>query len=352
MQQLKSIFIGSARHGQCNDRNQENPMNTQQLRTDSYRLLGALAIAGTVLSGSASAQYSAQYGVTVFTNTNFRGESVSLRDDTPNLVPYGLNDKVRSIQIPAGEAWEVCTDVDYGNGCRVLTGSVSDLRSIGWGDRISSIRRVSSSLSRSRRYPGAVGTTGWFGSAGVTVFTNPNFGGQSATFTTDTPDLVQYGLNDKISSIEIPEGEAWEVCTDVGYGNGCQVLTGSVSDLRRMGWSDRISSLRRVGSAGYRRNNRDVYESDQSDPSQTGLVFYGRPGFRGASRVVTSGSTNVGWAARSIQVRGGGPWEVCDNYGECATVNQSVSDVSELGLNGRITSVRPLRNSRFSRYRQ
>jgi hypothetical protein len=127
------------------------------------------------------------------------------------------------------------------------------------------------------------------------------------------------------------------------------VLTGSVSDLRSMGWSDRISSLRRVGSAGYRRNNRDVY---QSDTSQTGLVFYGRPGFRGASRVVTSGSTNMGWAARSIQVRGGGPWEVCDNTGQCATVNQSVSDVSQLGLTGRITSVRPVRsNNRWGRNR-
>ena len=282
--------------------------------------------------------------MTVYTGTNFRGESQSFRDDTPNLVPYGLNDRVMSIQIPAGEAWEVCTDVDYGNGCRVLTGSVSDLRSMGWGDRISSLRRVSSSLSRSRSYPGAVGTTGAFGTEGVTVFTNPNFRGQSATFTTDTPDLVQYGLNDKISSIEIPAGDAWEVCTDVGYANGCQVLTSSVSDLRSMGWSDRISSLRRVGSAGYRRNNRNVYESDTS---QTGLVFYGRPGFRGASRVVTSGSTNVGWAARSIQVRGGGPWEVCDNNGECVTIDRDVDDVSQLGLQGRITSVRPLRSSRW-----
>jgi len=322
-------------------------MNTQPLRTNAYRLLGALVITGTVLSGSAYAQY----GVTVYTNTNFRGDSMSFRDDTPNLVPFGLNDRIMSIQIPQGESWEVCTDVDFGNGCRVLTGSVSDLRSIGWGERISSLRRVSSSLSRNRRYPGgfgypgAVGTGGAYG-AGVTVFTNPNFGGQSATFTTDMPDLVQMGLNDKISSIEIPAGEAWEVCTDVEYGNGCQVLSSSVSDLRQMGWNDRISSLRRSGSTGFRRN-RDVYPTD----TETGLVFYGRPGFRGASRAVTSGSTNVGWAARSIQVRGGGPWQVCDNYGQCATVTGDVPDVAQLGLQGRITSVRPMRNSRFGRYR-
>ena len=82
---------------------------------------------------------------------------------------------------------------------------------------------------------------------GVTVFVNPNFNGQSATFRADTPTLVPYGLNDKISSIQIPSGETWEVCQDINYANQCQVLSGNVSDLRAMGWSDKISSLRRVG---------------------------------------------------------------------------------------------------------
>src|SRR5262245_50748358 len=73
--------------------------------------------------------------------------------------------------------------------------------------------------------------------AGITVFTNPNFGGQSATFRNDVPDLRDYGLNDKISSIEIPNGEAWEICQDINFGNRCQVVSGSVSDLRQIGWN-------------------------------------------------------------------------------------------------------------------
>src|SRR5437870_2983457 len=80
--------------------------------------------------------------------------------------------------------------------------------------------------------------------AGITVFTNPNFGGESVSFRDDTPDLTAYKLNDKISSLEITDGESWEVCQDVNYGNRCQVFSGSVSDLRSMGWNDRISSLR------------------------------------------------------------------------------------------------------------
>lgn len=335
-------------------------MRTQQKRWQSVILPSALLIAMAALGGTASAQFGWNGGVRLYTSTNFRGQSVAIRGDTPSLVPLGINDRVESIQIPDGEAWEVCQDVDYGNQCQLLESSVADLRSMGWGGRISSLRRVSGGgYARNRRYGGAVGTSGVIN--GAVVFTDPNFGGQAMTLRGPVPNLVPSGMNDKISSIQIPDGESWEVCQDVDYGNQCQVLTGSISDLRRMGWNDRISSLRPVGSNsnyGYRRNdnvydNDDVYNNRGSvyNNGSQGLVFYGRTGFRGASRVVTSGSTNVGWAARSIQVRDNRPWQVCDNTGECVTITQDVPDVSELGLNGRITSVRPLRNSRFGSWR-
>jgi hypothetical protein len=179
-------------------------------------------------------------------------------------------------------------------------------------------------------------------SVGVTVYVNPNFSGQSASFRDDTPTLVPYGLNDKISSIQIPSGETWEVCQDINYGNQCQVFSGSVSDLRSMGWSDRISSLRRIsnnGGGGFRgRQPGGVY----APGVQQGLLFYTQSGYRGTSRLVTDGSSNMGFSARqgSVQLRGGGAWEVCDGSARCATVNQDVSDVSQLGLRGRITSIR------------
>ena len=115
-----------------------------------------------------------------------------------------------------------------------------------------------------------------------------------------------------------------------------------------------------IGGAGVNRAHRSSPPTGPVEPQSEnggynnngsqGLVFYGRTGFRGASRVVSSGSTNVGWAARSIQVRDNRPWQVCDNTGECATVTGDVSDVSQLGLNGRITSVRPVNNN--SRWRR
>src|SRR5215210_348499 len=79
-----------------------------------------------------------------------------------------------------------------------------------------------------------------FGNRGVTVYADPDFRGESATFRDDTPDMRGYGLNDKVSSIEVPNGDTWEICQDIHFGNRCQIISGSISNLREIGWNDRI----------------------------------------------------------------------------------------------------------------
>jgi hypothetical protein len=117
-----------------------------------------------------------------------------------------------------------------------------------------------------------------------------------------------------------------------------------------MGWNDRISSLRAVNSSGYR--DRPLEGELQYNVEQS-LLFYDRGGFAGASTIVTGRSSNVGLSARqgSVQLRGGGSWELCDSSGRCATINQDVADVSRLGLNGRITSARIVETSHYRRGR-
>jgi hypothetical protein len=178
----------------------------------------------------------------------------------------------------------------------------------------------------------------------ITVYTNPNFGGQSASFSTDTPDLRGYSLNDKISSIRIPDGESWQICQDINYGNQCLVLSGSVSDLRAMGWNDRVSSMRRVSNGFRDTRPGSVFRPNYPNGAGAGrLLLFDRTNFRGNSMIVTS-TENGGLGNRvvgSAQVRGG-TWELCDRGGRCATVSQDVPDLSRLGLNGRITSARAL----------
>ena len=171
---------------------------------------------------------------------------------------------------------------------------------------------------------------------GITVYADPDFRGASTTIRDDTPDLRGFGLNDKISSIEVPNGESWEMCQDINYGNRCQVISGTVSDLRAMGWNDRISSLRRVGNGVRNRNGNGNGIGSRNES----LLFFDRTGFRGSSTVVTSDSSDLGFVRRpaaSVEVRGG-TWELCDQSGRCATIRQNVSDLSQLGLGNRLRS--------------
>ena len=314
--------------------------------------VGALLIAFVTLQGSAAAQ------VTVYSDINYEGNSRTFNGDVPNLVDVGFNDSISSIQIPRGEQWQFCQDANYGGTCQTLQGSIADLRNINWNDRISSIRRVRGGVFRNRSYyPGATGTSGYY-SSGVTVFTNPNFRGRSASFNGDVADLRQYNLNDQITSIEIPNGETWEVCQDIDFGNQCTTIRGNVADLRSMGWSDRISSMRRVSdSSRFYRNRRNddgyygntgTYRDDDYYGNRAGLLFFDRPNFRGTSTLVTNnGSTGSATPhAGSVQVRGGGAWRVCDDEGDCATIDRDVNDLNQLGLSGHITSVREVNTTR------
>ena len=213
------------------------------MRIFQFRLRSWLwtLVVSLLVGGSLSAQY--RGGITVFTDPDFGGESASFREDTPDLVGYGLNDKISSIRISRGESWEVCQDIDYANRCQVISRDIANLREIGWDNRISSLRRLGGGgFSRGR--PPFYPEPAYRG--GMMVFTDRDFKGESASFRENAADLVAFGLNDKISSIRIPPGESWEVCQDINFGNRCQIITRSISDLKSIGWDDRISSLRRV----------------------------------------------------------------------------------------------------------
>jgi len=304
-----------------------------------FRLLLVLTLPFLLLPPSSAAQY--RGGVTVFKDADFKGESASLRGDTPDLRGFGLNDEISSIRIPPGESWEICQDIDYGNRCQVINRSIDDLRGIGWDNRISSLRRVGGSgYGR-----GSGGSNPWSGSARtLTVFTDANFEGESASFRSDAPDLVGYNLNDKVSSILIPNGESWEICQDTNYGNRCQVLTRSISDLRSIGWDDRISSLRRVNQGGFTRpqgGNPGVGARD-------GVTVYKDSNFKGESAAFRDATpTLVPFGLNdeisSIQIPAGQSWEVCQDINfanRCQVISRSISDLKSIGWDDRISSLR------------
>jgi len=58
----------------------------------------------------------------------------------PNLAATPMNDRALSIHVRGGR-WELCRDANYRGRCVFVTSSVSDLRRLGLGHSISSVRR-------------------------------------------------------------------------------------------------------------------------------------------------------------------------------------------------------------------
>ena len=77
--------------------------------------------------------------ITVYRDANYRGQSMTFREDVSNLRNSGLNDAISSMRLGRG-AWEVCEDAYYRGRCQIIDGDVRDLGRSGLNDRISSLR--------------------------------------------------------------------------------------------------------------------------------------------------------------------------------------------------------------------
>jgi uncharacterized protein YcfJ len=94
-------------------------------------------------------------------------------------------------------------------------------------------------------------------------------GFQGRYFITQKPvdNLLQYGFNDRASSVWVIR-DRWEVCQDAGYLGRCVVLrAGRYPSLAAMGMNDRVSSMRIVNANMRVEDNRyapvpmSVYDS-------------------------------------------------------------------------------------------
>lgn len=79
-------------------------------------------------------------GGVVYTDSNFRGASIRVDGEIPNLANYGFNDRISSMQLRG--QWEVCSDAYFRGHCEVVDGTVRDLGRTVLNDRISSMRPV------------------------------------------------------------------------------------------------------------------------------------------------------------------------------------------------------------------
>jgi hypothetical protein len=217
------------------------------------RVALAVVLAVSAFSLDASAQrqgrgyggYNGYGGVTVYEDPDFRGDSVTFRNEVPDLREHGLNDRISSIEINGNQAWEVCRDVFFNGGCRVFSGTIDDLRAAGWNDRISSMRAVGYA-----RNNGGGWWDGWGNNSRnnrqsrLVFYDRTNFRGDSRDFFNNSSNLGSFG--DRARSVQV-YGGTWELCDGAFRNARCVTVSQSISDLRNLGLRDGVTSAREVG---------------------------------------------------------------------------------------------------------
>jgi uncharacterized protein YcfJ len=125
--------------------------------------------------------------------------------------------------------------------------------------------------------------------AQVTFYEGEGFRGRVFAANRPVANFVDYGFNDRASSVVVDRGR-WEVCEDAGYRGHCVVLRpGSYDSLRGMGLEKRISSVRPVNNSG----QYAAYEAPQPLPAPT-YEYRQRPNERIYDVPVTSARAVLG----------------------------------------------------------
>ena len=164
-------------------------------------------------------------GITVYEDPDFRGDSVTFRNDVPDLRQQGLNDRISSLEVDGNQAWEVCRDVNFGGGCRVFQGSIDDLRSEGWNDRISSMRAVGYARNNSNNRGGVWGNqrgNGNYRDSRLVFYDRTNFRGDARDIVDGSNNLGSVG--DRARSVQV-YGGTWELCDGSSRNARCVTVT-------------------------------------------------------------------------------------------------------------------------------
>ena len=289
-----------------------------------------VALVGFAISMQAAAQ------ITLYENSGFRGQSVTVDRPTGNLERQGFNNRASSAVVN-GEPWEVCDGPGFSGRCTVLNpGRHQSLRDM--NDGITSLRPVSA-----RGGPVAGAPPPPPAGGGLTLYERREFRGASINIDRPRRRLERADFAN-VASSAVVSGEAWEVCDGEEFSGRCVVLRpGRYASLDKVGMNNRIQSARPAGAGA-------PPPGPGPGPAVGQVTLYEHSGFRGQSVTVDRPRRNLdrigaGNAASSVVVAGEA-WELCDAPGfggRCVVLRPGrYTSLGSMGLNDAVSSLRPV----------
>ena len=174
------------------------------------RLLAAAAVLATLTHAAFAGD------LTLFSDSNFRGQRVTIDRDAPNLSDFDFNDRASSVVVGSGR-WLLCEHANFGGRCAEFgPGEYRELP--GFNDAISSARQIDRGgrgrwRDHDRDDDRDHDRGGWRGGdrggPDVLMFAGPRFEGQPMELSQDMRSLSDVGFNDRATSIIIREGR-WD----------------------------------------------------------------------------------------------------------------------------------------------
>ena len=147
----------------------------------------------------------------MYEHPDFRGDSVTFRNEVRDLREHALNDRISSLEVDGNQAWEVCRDVNFGGGCRVFQGTIDDLRRR--AGTIAFHRCARSDLREATATAAACSAiraaTAINRQSRLVFYDRPNFRGDARNVMNSATNLGTVG--DRVRSVQV-YGGTWELC--------------------------------------------------------------------------------------------------------------------------------------------
>ena len=174
----------------------------------------------------------------------------------------------------------------------------------------------------------------------IVLYQSENFRGPEFRASDSVSDLARVGFNDRASSVTV-RGGSWQLCSDSFYRGQCVTLgPGNYSSLGAMGLNNAVSSLREVGWNGG--------GGGGGGPIGGSIVLFDSPGMTGRSYTLNGPMRNfegTGFNDRAVSaVINSGTWQLCadaDFQSSCEVLGPG--RWPNLGsVTGRVSSARPM----------
>ena len=269
--------------------------------------------------------------MSVYEDANFRGRNATFIEDMPDLGQTG------SIAGSPASGWRLAR---FGRSARTAI-TRADARSFPARRPTFNSTTGTTAIRLARRVRRRDNGRGGRGNVGpepgtLELFAGTRYSGQRAVVERAESNLRRVNFNDRASSLRVATGEAWEVCVNANY-DDCRLVDEDMSELASIGLNRQISSVRPRPDLARGRGGRGGQARAQ-------MVLYDQANYRGQSRILTANTPVIELtsnSAGSVRILSG-RWSL-DRTAvrrRCVTLTQHVPDLVSLRLPGRVSSAR------------